>query len=126
MAYAYRSRRRFRRISPAGERILLLSIVIFMSIIAFYAFKNYLMTGSFGLVAAVSATQNRISTGLKGIKTFFGSLFGMLLDGYAGFTNAVVSAAFHGNWAAMVFLSGYAALVFVLLWNYFDTGKFVR
>ena len=124
MAYSFR--RRYRRMSPMSERILLLTIVAFLTVIAFYAFKNYLMTGSFGILGAVSAAKDRISTGAKGIKTFFAGLFGMLLDGYAGFTNAVVHAAFAGNWAAMVFLSGYVALVGVMLWNYFESGRFVR
>lgn len=122
MAWGYY--RRYR--NSETERIILLAIVAFMAVIAFYAFKNYLMTGSFGLVAAVSAAKDRVSTSVKGLKTFMGSLFGMLIDGYAGFTSAVIKAAFAGNWAAMVFLSGYLALVFVLLWNYFSSGKFVR
>lgn len=122
MAFGYIRRHR----NSDAERVILLVIVAFMTVVAFYAFKNYLMTGSFGLVGAVSAAKDRVSTGLKGMKTFFASLVGMLMDGYAGFTSAVVSAAFAGNWAAMVFLSGYIALVGVLLWNYFSTGKFVR
>jgi len=124
MAYSFR--RRYRRMSPMSERILLLTIVAFLTVIAFYAFKNYLMTGSFGILGALSATKDRISTSAKGFKTFVSGLFGMILDGYAGFTNAVVKAAFAGNWAAMVFLSGYIALVGVMLWNYFESGRFVR
>jgi len=116
--------RRFR--NSEAERYILLIIVAFMVVIAFYAFKNYLMTGSFGLLAAVSAAKDRVSTSVKGLKTFLGSLFGMFIDGYAGFTNAVVHAALAGNWAAIVFLSGYIALVGVMLWNYFESGRFVR
>ena len=123
MAYSFR---RYRRMFPMSERILLLSIVIFLSAVAFFAFRNYLMTGSFGLLGALSAAKDRISTGAKGFKTFISGLFGMIIDGYAGFTNAVVHAALAGNWAAMVFLSGYLALVGVMLWNYFESGRFVR
>lgn len=122
----YRNIRRYVRRDSEVTKIMLLVIVMFMVAVAYLAFKNYLMTGSFGLVAAIKSMETRARNATKGFMTFIGSLFGTLLDGLAGFSGAVVSAALSGNLAAIVYLSGYLALVGVLLWNYLTTGKWVR
>ena len=124
MALAFGYYRRYR--NSDAEKLLLLAIVAMMVAIAFYAFHNYLMTGSFGILGAVKSMENRVRTSTKGLMTFFGSLFGMLIDGLAGFSGAVVSAALAGSLPALVYLSGYGALVGVMLWNFISSGKFVR
>lgn len=122
---AYYVRRYIRRDSEF-TKIILLFVIILMVAIAYMAFRNYLMTGSFGILAAVKSMETRVRTATKSFMTFLGSLFGMIIDGLAGFSGAVVAAAFSGNLFAIVYLSGYLALVGVLLWNFLTTGKFVR
>ena len=124
MAYSFRSR--YIRRDSEFTKIVLLFVIMLSVAIAYMAFRNYLMTGSFGILAAVKAMETRARTATKGFMTFLGSLFGMIIDGLSGFSGAVVAAAFSGNLFAIVYLSGYLALVGVLLWNFLSTGKWVR
>ena len=105
-----------------------LIVVAIMVAIAFYALKNYLFTGSFGLVAVFSNVRQRISTFLQSVKAFAGSLFGMVIDAFSGFSGVIVSSALEGNIAAWIWLTGYIMLLAVLIMNYIQTGgrKLIR
>ena len=118
---AFAFRRHFNRQNNL-HIIIPLIILGFLIVIAYYAYNNYLMTGSFGLIGFLSQARSRVGTAVKSAVTFVSGLFGMLIDAIMGFSNAVVVAALNGNIAAWVWLFGYSSLLIVLIWNYIATG----
>ncbi len=118
MSFAYR---RFRRDNNL-HIIVPMIILAFLVVIAYYAYNNFLMTGSFGLIGLLSQARNRVGTAIKSGITFITGLFGMFIDAVYGFSSAVVTAALNGNIAAWVWLFGYMMLLLVLIGNYIATG----